>query len=40
MLGPDMVVNAHALRLIQTAGSDLNTVRKHRFVHAQCASTC
>jgi hypothetical protein len=38
VLRPDMIVNMHALRLIQTPDSDLDTVSKHCFVHRECAS--
>jgi hypothetical protein len=38
VLRPDMIVNMHALRLIQSADSDLNTVGKDCFVHAERAS--
>jgi len=38
MLRPDMIIDAHPLRLIQTTDSDLHTVGKHFLVHAERAS--
>jgi hypothetical protein len=38
ILRPDVVIDVHALRLIQATNGDLYTVSKHDLVHAECAS--